>query len=244
MYFIYNLCDKVTGKMISTQFLSVEYVILCGILIGIIRLINNYIYYQKMVLQKERELEILRLNELKIRSDLNALESRINPHFLYNALNSIAELCWTDSLRTERMALSLAKLFRYAVNKDKSDFNLLKNEIEIAEIYLNIEKERFGNNLQYMFDYPKEIEMIMIPKFLLQPLIENAIKHGISKNQNGGKITITIYMVDEQLIIKIYDTGPDFLLIDSGYGCKYCDSLIFCILQNIRLKCIMVMKKT
>ena len=219
LYIIYKVCNEMTDKMIAREIISLEYVIFCGILVGFVRLINNYISYQKIVLLKEKELEISRLNELKVRSDLNALQSKINPHFLYNALNSIAELCWKDARKTEQMALSLSKLFRYSINKEENDFNPLKNEIEIVSLYLSIEKERLGDNLNYQFDYSKEIENILIPKFTLQPLIENAIKHGIAKNPNGGHIKLTITKMKNQLEIKVYDNGPDFPVnLMSGYG--------------------------
>jgi sensor histidine kinase YesM len=215
----FKLFNDISGKTIARQIVSIEYVILFGIFVGFVRLIDNYISYQKIVSLQEKEFEILRLKELKVRSDLNALQSKINPHFLYNALNSIAELCWKDAEKTERMALSLSKLFRYSINKEESDFNPLKNEIEIVSLYLSIEKERFGDNLNYEFDYGRDIENILIPKFTLQPLVENAIIHGISKSPNGGHIKLTIKKTENQLEIKVYDNGPDFPVnLMSGYG--------------------------
>jgi two-component system, LytTR family, sensor kinase len=219
LYIIYKLFNEISGKIIAREIISLYYVIIWGILVCFVRLINNYISYQKIASLKEKELEILRLKELKVRSDLNALQSKINPHFLYNVLNSIAELCWEDPQKTERMALSLSKLFRYSINKEENDFNLLKNEIEIVRIYLSIEKERFGDKLNYQFDYGSDIENMLIPKFTLQPLIENAIKHGIAKKPNGGTIKLTIKKMENLLEIKVYDNGPEFPVnLISGYG--------------------------
>lgn len=220
-FIMYKVCNEITDRIIAQEIISIEYAILIGIFVGFIRLINNYIIYQKIASLKEKEFEILQLKELKVRSDLNALQSKINPHFLYNSLNSIAELCWKDAGKTERMALSLSKLFRYSINKEESDFNSLKNEIEIVTLYLNIEKERFGDKLNYSLDYSPDLENTIIPKFLLQPLIENAIKHGIAKMPNGGKIKLTIQKMENQLEIKMYDNGPDFPVnLISGYGLK------------------------
>jgi len=222
MFFTYKLCNEITGKAISHKIISLESVTLCGIFLGFIWLINNYISYQKIASLREKELEISRLNELKVRSDLNALQSKINPHFLYNALNSIAELCWKDAEKMERMALSLSKLFRYTINKEGNDFNSLKNEIEIVGLYLAIEKERFGEHLNYQFEYNNGIENILIPKFTLQPFIENAIKHGIAKLPHGGNIKLTIEKTENQLKIKVYDNGPDFPVnLISGYGLQH-----------------------
>ena len=219
LFITYKLCNEITDKMIARRIISLDYVILLGVFVGFVRLISNYISNQKIVSLKEKELEISRLSELKVRSDLNALQSKINPHFLYNALNSISELCWENPEKTERMALSLSKLFRYSINKEENDFNPLKNEIEIVSLYMSIEKERFGDNLNYEFGYNSDIENILIPKFTLQPLIENAIKHGIAKKTNGGHIKMTIIKTENQLEIKVYDDGPDFPVnLMSGYG--------------------------
>jgi sensor histidine kinase YesM len=218
IYVTYLLGRALTGVSVSKA-VPLMYIVLCGFLIGFIRIINNYISYQKILSLKEKELQITRLGELKVRSDLNALQSKINPHFLYNALNSIAELCWKDPEKTERMALSLSKLFRYTINKEESDFNPLKTELEIVSLYLMIEKERFGDHLNYEFDYSPDIETIQVPKFTIQPLIENAIKHGVAKKPAGGFIKLKIQKKGTTLEIKVYDNGPDFPVhLNSGYG--------------------------
>jgi two-component system LytT family sensor kinase len=161
-------------------------------------------------LLQEKELELSKQKELKFKSDLNALQARINPHFLYNALNSLASLAHIDSGRTEKMALSLSKLFRYNINKKEEHYAPLQEEIEMASIYLEIEKNRFEDKLNYT---------IIIPKFILQPLAENAVKHGISKITGKGMIRINIFGEANKVIIEIYDNGPEFPggLI-SGYG--------------------------
>jgi sensor histidine kinase YesM len=221
LFFSYNFFNEISGRVLGRASISLDNIILFGILVGFVRLINNYLLYHNITSLKEKELEIARLSELKTRSDLNALQSKINPHFLYNSLNSIAELCQDNPQKAESMALSLSKLFRYSINKEENDFNQLKNEIEIVSLYLNIEKERFGNKLEYEFNYSSTIENILIPKFILQPLIENAIKHGIAKNPNGGLIKLMIAKKDNELRIVVYDNGPDFLVdLNSGYGLK------------------------
>jgi two-component system, LytTR family, sensor kinase len=170
-------------------------------------------------LLQEKELELAKQKELKFKSDLNALQARINPHFLYNALNSLASLAYIDATRTEKMALSLAKLFRYNINKEEEHFSSLKDEIEMTEIYLEIEKNRFEEKLEYSIDVQNSLYDFEVPKFLLQPLAENAVKHGISKIIEKGIIKIKIFEQGQKVIIEIYDNGPDFPggLI-SGYG--------------------------
>jgi len=170
-------------------------------------------------LLQEKELELSKQKELKFKSDLNALQARINPHFLYNALNSLASLAYIDAPRTEKMALSLSKLFRYNINKEDEHFSSLKDEIEMAEIYLEIEKNRFEDKLEYSIELQKSLFEFRIPKFILQPLAENAVKHGVSKIVDKGIIRIKIFEQGQKVFIEIYDNGPEFPggLI-SGYG--------------------------
>jgi two-component system, LytTR family, sensor kinase len=168
---------------------------------------------------QEKELEIAREKELKIKSDLNALQARINPHFLYNALNSLASLAYIDAGRTEKMALSLSKLFRYNINKEDEHFSTLKEEIEMTEIYLEVEKNRFEDKLEYNIEVQNDLYDFKIPKFLLQPLVENAVKHGISKITGKGKIRVKIFEQGNKVRIEIYDNGPAFSdSLITGYG--------------------------
>ena len=121
--------------------------------------------------------------------------------------------------RTEKMALSLSKLFRYNINKEDDHFSSVKDEIEMASIYLDIEKNRFEDKLKYSIDVQNSIYDFRIPKFILQPLAENAVKHGISKITGKGIIKIKIFEEEAKVYIEIYDNGPEFPggLI-SGYG--------------------------
>jgi len=117
------------------------------------------------------------------------------------------------------MALSLSKLFRYNINKNEEHYATLRDEIEMAEIYLQIEKNRFEDKLNYSIEIEEALNEFVIPKFILQPLAENAVKHGISKIVGNGIIRINIFEQEQKLIIEIYDNGPDFPSgLISGYG--------------------------
>ena len=153
------------------------------------------------------------------RAELNALQARINPHFLYNALNSIAALAHIDPKRTENMALSLSKLFRYNVNREEQSLTSLGQEIEMVQLYLEIEKQRFGEKLDFSINADVSLYERQIPRFLIQPLVENSIKHGISKLKEDGKIILKVYAEDQNLFIEVYDNGPAFPDgVISGYG--------------------------
>jgi len=168
---------------------------------------------------QEKELELTRQKELKFKSDLNALQARINPHFLYNALNSIASLAHISADKTEKMAISLSKLFRYNINKEDEHFATIADELEMVNIYLNVEKNRFEDKLSYSVKLDEKIKDFQIPKFLLQPLVENAVKHGVSKITGRGIIKINIFEKDNKIIMEIFDNGPEFPQgLTSGYG--------------------------
>lgn len=123
-------------------------------------------------------------------SHLQALQARIEPHFLFNSLNTIAELTHIDSKQAEEAIQSLSSLIRNSLN-DESLTHSLDDEIQFCKQYIHLEKWRLGDRLQVVWDIQVDnLEKIMIPKLLIQPLIENAIVHGIAPLENGGSLLI------------------------------------------------------
>lgn len=168
---------------------------------------------------RKKDLELARLSELNKQAELQSLQSKINPHFLYNSLNSIAGLARTDARKTEQMALALSDFFKYSLNKEQKEIVSLTEEIHSVETYLEIEKVRFGERLQYTLNCADELKQTMIPQFLIQPLIENAVKHGLSKVTGIGELRLEISEKDKKLEIAVYDNGPNFPNEPvSGYG--------------------------
>ncbi|MEA5425195.1 sensor histidine kinase [Arcicella lustrica] len=188
----------------------------------------NIIYYwftherTRLIKMTEQEYQLLQLNDLKIRAELEALEAKINPHFLYNSLNSIASLVHDDPDKAEHMVLNLSKFYRYSTGRSQEHYDTLENELEIVKTYLEIEKIRFDERLIYTVEFEDEaFRKYKIPRFLLQPIIENAIKHGISKIAGQGVLKIKVSKEKENLNIKIFDNGVPFPdNIFSGYGLK------------------------
>jgi len=170
----------------------------------------NYSQKRMSSLMQEKELELTKQKEIALKSELLALQSRINPHFLYNALNSIASLVRIDANKTEEMTIALAKLFRYNTNKESETYSTIDQEINIIQIYLNVEMVRFSDRLKYTININNKLYTEKIPSFLIQPLVENAIKHGISKLTETGFIQIKISIENSWLVISVYDNGPDF----------------------------------
>jgi len=157
-----------------------------------------------------KDVELAQMGELQKQAELQSLRAKINPHFLYNALNSIASLATTDARKTEQMALALSDFFKYAINREQKQLNSLSEELNATRTYLEIEKVRFGNRLNFEIDCEPELRDIQIPQLLIQPLVENSIKHGLSQITENGMIRIAITNEGNQLNIRVYDNGPAF----------------------------------
>ncbi|WP_051254285.1 sensor histidine kinase [Arenibacter latericius] len=170
-------------------------------------------------LVKQKDVELSHLKEINAQAELKLLQSHINPHFLYNALNSIAALAHDDAGKTEKMALSLSDLFRYSINKKGEKMSTVSEEVTLVENYLEIEKIRFGERLEFTLTIDEDAKQEKIPMFMLQPLIENAIKHGVSKIGGEAKISLDIKKEDKGLLITVGDNGPAFPQgLVSGHG--------------------------
>jgi two-component system, LytTR family, sensor kinase len=169
----------------------------------------------------EQEYQLLNLEKLKTKAQLNALEARINPHFLYNSLNSIAGLVHQDPDKAEEMTIQLSKLFRYTTGRNEGHSHTITEELEVVKSYLAIEQMRFGNRLQFTIEVSPALFEVKIPRFLLQPLVENAIKHGISQLLEHGIIEIKIVQVADFIEFRIHDNGPAFKEeMGGGYGLR------------------------
>jgi two-component system, LytTR family, sensor kinase len=191
---------------------------------GIVSAIYINIGYANLAekrLRFERELEISRLNELKTKAELEALQAKVNPHFLYNTLNSIAELSLRQGAKARKMTIALADLFRYSLNKKNETLIVVEDEVDMIENYLMIEKIRFEDRLEVSIEMDEATKRIKVPKFILQPLVENAIKHGLKESDKKGVIRIIIKSKDGKIDVMIYDNGSPFPEeLQTGYGLK------------------------
>ena len=159
---------------------------------------------QLMIAVKEEEQNVRRY-------ELQALSSQINPHFLYNTLDTIVWMAeFNDSKRVVEVTKSLAKYFRLALNQGHEQISL-KDEIDHVRQYLFIQKQRYGEKSQYEIKELKQYDDYKIPKLILQPLVENAIYHGIKEMNRQGMIRVSVSENDTQLIVSIYDNGRGFV---------------------------------
>ena len=135
-------------------------------------------------------------------SQLGMLRYQLNPHFLFNTLNTVNALIRTGENRTaQRMVARLGDFLRYSLDNDPALMIPLEQEVEALMRYLDIEKIRFGERLELAFDIEGEAARAMVPSLLLQPLVENSIKHAIAANEAGGKIGLGAKIVERELVL-------------------------------------------
>ncbi|MGD0830495.1 MAG: histidine kinase [Terracidiphilus sp.] len=161
---------------------------------------------------RTKQVEQERAYKLLAEAQLSALESRIHPHFLFNTLNSIAALIPRDPQLAEDTVGKLASLLRFSLNANRSGLVPLGQEIKIVRDYLEIEKTRFGQRLQYEISVPSALDNIKIPPLSLQSLVENSVKHVASQRRQGATIQIAASKDHNRLRLEVRDNGPGFSL--------------------------------
>lgn len=147
------------------------------------------------------------LRELAVSAQLAALRAQVNPHFLFNSLNSIAQLIATDPQKAEACVERLGDIYRYLLQRAHADFVPLAEELSVAESYLEIERARFGDALTVEEHIDARARDLLLPSLILQPLVENAVKHGISRKVGGGRVTIEAQVTGGDLRLAVRDTG-------------------------------------
>lgn len=190
---------------------------------GLLMYLNHY----SKTLVHQKEIELTQLQEVSTRNELKSLHARINPHFLYNALNSITGLICENPKKAEETIVGLSDLFRYSINRTNKNMNTVADEILMIESYLKIEKIRFGERLQYSVAVKEELLEKEIPMFLIQPLIENTIKHGVATSKTAVTVALEIKKENKELLILVKDTGHDFPEdLYGGYGLQSISDLL------------------
>ncbi len=140
-------------------------------------------------------------------AELKALQAQINPHFLYNTLDTIYWMCRMEkAMESSNLVQALSKLFRLSLNSG-NEFTSVKNEVDHLRNYITIQEKRFEDMIKFNISLSEEVLECKVVKLVLQPLVENAIHHGIEKKGTGGKVDIGIYKEGENLVYKITDDG-------------------------------------
>ncbi len=168
----------------------------------------------------EKEAAEQRVQKLAAEARLSSLESRIHPHFLFNALNSVSSLIAVNPALAEQTVGRLAALLRASLDTGNQPLIPLRQELAIVESYMDVEKVRFGQKLRGCVKVPVELQDTRVPPMSVQSLVENAVKHGITPCSGGGELLVTASSEDGSLHIEVRDTGPGFDLaaIRAGHG--------------------------
>ncbi|MGB8911543.1 MAG: histidine kinase, partial [Candidatus Sulfotelmatobacter sp.] len=162
-------------------------------------------YYQR---SRQGEVRAAQLESQLATARLQTLKNQLQPHFLFNTMHSISALMLTDVQAADRMICQLSDLSRISLEAAGTQITTLKRELEFVNCYLEIEKVRFEERLKVVYEIAPETLDAEIPHLLLQPIVDNAVKHGISKLPEGGQITIKSARRDGKLEIEITNARP------------------------------------
>jgi two-component system LytT family sensor kinase len=184
-----EIADLVAGR----RLLSDDYAFLDAIAAVAGRRINALRITRERYARELREQEI---GKLATEAELRALRSQINPHFLFNALTTIGYLIQTSPPRALRTLMRLTTLLRGVLGSD-GELTTLGRELDLIESYLDIERARFEHRLRVRVDVPVALRALTIPSLILQPLVENAVKHGVGQQQHGGDVVVTARLDDD-----------------------------------------------
>ncbi|MBW3467920.1 hypothetical protein EGN73_08840 [Arthrospiribacter ruber] len=167
------------------------------------------IYYMYKILERNRNIlqEKLEMESLLTSTELELLKTQLNPHFLFNALNSIKALVLIDGQLAKDAIIKLSELLQFSLRYEKTPLIQMSEEIYKVEKYLELEKIRFGSRLSYEIEVARDAEGLEVPPALVLTLTENAIKHGITQLPDGGEIKIQVESRENTLLIQVINSG-------------------------------------
>ncbi len=163
-----------------------------------------YTYYKKL---RQQQLLAAQLGKLTVQSELSALKAQLNPHFLYNVFNTINAAIPSSAKHARQMINKLSDLFRHQLKASREELVTVREELEFVRKYLELEKERFQERLDFEIHATNNVLEDKIPPMIFQPLVENAVKHGLSPLIEGGKIELHVTKEKGRLRVIVRDTG-------------------------------------
>jgi sensor histidine kinase YesM len=178
---------------------------------------HAYEYFKRA---RAQELEQHELQQLLVASELQTLRSQLHPHFLFNTLHGISTLVDTDRTRAKAMVIKLSSLLRAALQHDSSNLIALQQEIKFIESYIDLEKMRLGTRLEVRWNIHPGTEEVLVPQMILQPLVENAMLHGIACCREGGWIEIVSRRAESLLELQVQNSVGGKSQRGMGLGLK------------------------
>lgn len=189
--FLAHIVDDVTGEFVP-----------------IVIVAHAVAYYRRL---RERERRATQLEGQLAKARLQTLKSQLQPHFLFNTLHSISALMMTDVVAADRMMTSLSDMLRMSLENNGTQVTSLSREVEFLNVYLDIERIRFEDRLHVALNIAPECLDAQVPHLLLQPLVENAIRHGVSKRSAQGNIWVVATRENGDLQLSVRDNGPGLI---------------------------------
>jgi sensor histidine kinase YesM len=185
---------------------------------AMISVIYTHYHYNQLKHKSKLEAQL-------ISAKMNILKAQLQPHFLFNTLNSIHSLIDSDKIKSKNMLVDMSDLLREVIKHNDENLIQLQDELILLNKYLNIKKIRFSDDLKIELDVKKDLKNILVPSMLLQPIVENSIKHGYSKNNIKLVVSIKIFKQDKNVLFIIQNNGktldqPYEVLIKKGLGIK------------------------
>lgn len=168
-------------------------------------------YYELSQRFNEKELSEVRLETRLAQAELSMLKGQLQPHFLFNTMNTISVMV-REGRNPEAVTLlaKLASLLRMSLDTDRNLEMSLGKELEFLSTYMEIQKARFSDRLTYEVDVPQSILRLQVPSLIIQPLVENAVIHGVSRKEGPGTIRVSAELREDRLLIRVSDDGPGF----------------------------------
>ena len=177
-----------------------------GVYFALVGIQHSFFYFGQA---RERETQAARLAAQLSEARLSALRMQLNPHFLFNSLNAITVLVRDHNTAAASRTLELlSDLLRQVLRTDETHETTLSDELDFLERYLAIEQVRFSDRLRPHIEIDPAVARAAVPRFLLQPLVENALRHGIARRANAGLVHVSAYREDNQLVLTVRDDGP------------------------------------
>ncbi|SFU15677.1 Histidine kinase [Algoriphagus locisalis] len=205
IYFHYQLLKWIFDEDELYLLFLREHLLLRWTIIGIAEIFVAILALAVSKLEEQKEVKVREtmMNELSREAELTQLRQQLQPHFLFNSLNSISALTVSQPQKAREMVLQLSDFLRGTIRKDHQHWVSLEEELSYLKMYLDIERVRFGHRLEVVFDLEEEVQHMRLPQLLIQPLLENAIKHGLYGITEDVKIVVRAYKEQNYLILKI-----------------------------------------
>ena len=215
------LVDFILGEgYIDPQSLKISTLVLSAVIMSVFILFWNAIYFTFHFFQKSRNQEVsnLELTASNRESELKNLRSQLNPHFLFNSLNSIRALVDIEPAKAKKSITTLSNLLRQSLMIGKENMVTVEQELDIVRNYLDLEKIRFEERLNVQWEIDDSLLFKEIPPFSIQMMAENAVKHGISNRKEGGNVIVSITRSDGGFTLQIKNSGELGTTTDLGVG--------------------------